>query len=100
MTTFLQLSPNSEIVKAFQMFGTVDSLPEELLPVLEKFTCAVYSSKSVCVMLPVLRWVLFKVKNLEGEKLLPTRVALKPHVQRANFMSIRDKSYKELSQRT
>ena len=77
------------------MFGVSDSLPESVFHILEAFICSVYSSKSACVTLPELRWELFKMKNLEGEKLSKSRGTLKPHIHRANFMSMRDKSYKE-----
>ena len=32
-------------------------------------------------------------KNLEGEMLPPTRAALLPHITRANYIAMRDKSY-------
>ncbi|KAG0717546.1 D-ribitol-5-phosphate cytidylyltransferase [Chionoecetes opilio] len=90
---FLQLPSSSKIIKTFQIFGCSDSLPEDDVVNVETFVCSVYSSKSLCVTLPALRWELFKVKNLEGEKLPPTRSTLKPHIQRANLMSKRDKTY-------
>ena len=34
-------------------------------------------------------------KSFEGEKLPPTQNTLNPHMQRVNFISKRDKSYKE-----
>ena len=40
-----------------------------------------------------LRWEMFQSKNMEGEMLPPTRPALLPHISRANYISMRDKSY-------
>ena len=59
---------------------------------LEKFVCQVYC-KAGPATLPELRWKLFRSRNLEGGRLPPTRAALLPHITRANFMAMRDKSY-------
>jgi len=59
----------------------------------ERFVCRVYSAKSNLDTLLDLRWELFWHKNLEGEKLAPTRGTLLPHILHANYMSIRDNSY-------
>ena len=44
--------------------------------------------------IPALRWELFRSRNLEAEKLPPTRATLMPHILRTNFVAMRDKSYK------
>ena len=59
---------------------------------LERFVCQVYSSSGP-ITLPALRWQLFRSKNLEREMLPPTRAALLPHIIRANYIAMRDKSY-------
>ena len=59
---------------------------------LEHFVCCVYSSTGPTT-LPSLRWEQFRSKNLEGEILPPTRAALLPHIIRANYVTMRDKSY-------
>ena len=51
------------------------------------------SAESNLDTLPELRWELFLHKNLEGEKLHPTRGTLLPHILCTNYMSIRDNSY-------
>src|SRR5690242_11984278 len=87
------------IVNYFRELGK-SGLPTELvngdLPpqvkALERFVCQVYSS-SGSVTLPALRWQLFRSKNLEGEMLPPNRAALFPHIVRANYIAMRDKSY-------
>jgi len=60
--------------------------PERYRPS-ERFVCRVYSAKSN------LRWELFWHKNLEGEKLPPTRGTLLPYILHANYRSMRDNSY-------
>ena len=68
------------------------NLPAQYRP-LEHFICKVYSQQTTIDTLLSLRWELFRKKNLEGEKLPPTRGTLIPHILRANCMSQRDKSY-------
>jgi len=65
-------------------------MPERYRP-LERFVCRVYSANSNLDTLPKLRWELFWHKNLEGEKLPPTRGTLLPHILCTNYISIRDK---------
>ena len=43
--------------------------------------------------IPALLWELLKSRNLQGEKLSPTRATLMPHILRTNFMATRDESY-------
>ena len=59
---------------------------------LEKFVCQGYC-KAGPTTLPGLRWEFFQSTNLEGELLPPTRASLLPHITRANFMAMRNKSY-------
>jgi len=67
-------------------------MPERHHP-LQRFVCRVHSAKSNLDTLPELRWELFQHKNVEGEKLPPSRGSLLPHILRANYMSMRDESY-------
>jgi len=68
-------------------------LPEKLRP-LEHLVCHVYR-RTGPTTLPALRWEMFRSKNLEGEMLPPTGAALiyMPHIARANYTAVRDKSY-------
>jgi hypothetical protein len=100
MKAFLQLDEQDPIITAFQNLGQ-NVLPksltnDKLLPLtvrpLEQFVCLVYCSSGP-KSLPALRWHLFRTKNQEGEMLPPTRSALLPHILRANFVAMRDKSY-------
>jgi len=54
--------------------------------------CLVYSF-GCATTISALRWELFRSRNLEGEKLPPTRAILMSHILRTNFVAMRDKSY-------
>jgi len=58
---------------------------------LEPIVCRVYNQKGLKTLLS-LRGELFRSKNLEGEMLPPVRAALLPHILRANYITMRDKS--------
>ena len=92
---YLALESNSNIVYAFQKFGENEFNLDRMTNVLEIFVCAVYASNNKYKSVKELRWELFKSKNLEGEKLPPTLGALKPHIQRANLISLIAKGYRE-----
>ena len=96
---YMKLSEDDPVINCFRELGEV-SIPNELvsneLPSkikdFEMFVCRVYSSSGPTT-LPALRWELFRSKNLEGEMLPPTRASLLPHITRANYVAMRDKSY-------
>lgn len=96
---YLKLEDDDQAISCFKELGE-RCIPAELesneLPAqvkgLEHFVCHVYSLKGP-ISLPSLRWELFRSKNLEGEMLPPTRATLLPHILRANYMTMRDKSY-------
>jgi hypothetical protein len=92
---YLTLESDSDAVDAFQKFGEDDFDQESVSNVLESFVCEVYAKNSKCRTLGELRWELFRTKNLESEKLPPTLGALKPHIQRANAISVINKGYRE-----
>ena len=97
--SYMKLSESHPAIKAFQILGN-QSIPAELeygeLPVqfraLEEFVCNMYSTTGPTTV-SLLRWELFRSKNMEGEMLPPTRASLLPHIQRVNFICMRDKSY-------
>lgn len=101
VNAYLKLDDDDPAIDCFKALGCI-SIPAELvndeLPTqvkaLETFVCHVYSSKGPAT-LPSLRLELFRSNNLEGEMLPPTRAALLPHIMRANYMTMRDKSYPE-----
>jgi len=96
---YMKLDESDPIVTCLRQLGdgiiptelVDDDLPPQIKD-LERFVCQVYSSTGE-TNLPALRWQLFRSKNLEGEMLPPTRAALLPHITRANYIAMRDKSY-------
>ena len=99
VNAYMKLDEDDSIVNCFRELGK-NRLPTELvngnLPshvkALERFVCQVYSSSGP-VTLPALRWQLFRSNNWEGEMLPSTRAALLPHIVRANYIAMGDKSY-------
>ena len=96
---YLKLPNDDLAIKCFGELGDSrlpanvlgNQLPEHLKP-LEHFVCSVYCPKGPTTI-PALRWEMFLSRNLEGEMLPPTRAALMPHITRANYIAMRDKSY-------
>ena len=96
---YLKLDDDDQAIRCFKELGE-RCIPAELdsgeLPAqvkaLERIVCRVYNQKGATT-LPSLRWELFRSKNLEGEMLPPTRATLLPHILRANYITMRDKSY-------
>ncbi len=100
ISKYLALPENDTIITAFKILGNgqissstlIDgNLPEEVRAI-ETFVCSTYCTQGSKI-LPSLRWDLFRTKNLEGEKLPPTRATLLPHIMRTNYIAMRDKSY-------
>ena len=96
---YMKLPEADPIVTCFRQLGSGflspqlidDDLPPGVKD-LEKFVCQVYSSVGL-MDIPALRWEMFQTRNMEGEMLPPTRAALLPHIARANYATMRDKSY-------
>ena len=65
--------------------GTTEVIPDEVLDGIENFICKVYLSGTKTRKLSTLRWHLFSHKNMQGEKLPPTKTALNPAIRRANL---------------
>ena len=95
------MDDDSLIVKTFGLFGsfTAEHLTlsengqlHEVIHPLETFVCLGYS-KDGAKTLPVLRWDLFRTKNLESELLPPTTATLLPHIQRTNYVCKVGKAY-------
>ena len=97
---FLSLPGDDSIIECFKLLSCAElsnvrlessDLPRELIA-LERFVCMAYSSKGPLI-LASLRWEMFRSRSLQGELLPPTRGTLLPHIQRANYICRRDKSY-------
>ena len=95
---FIDLEEADPILDAFAGLGeqTLNSEKHaDLFKLIELFICKVYLSNGP-LTLPALRWHLFCTKCLQGELLPPTRGALWQHLLRSNYITIRDKSYRNL----
>jgi hypothetical protein len=93
--SFLSLSDDDPIVKVFQTFGSSAHCHDDI-ELIEKCVCCTYMPNSNHITIPELRWHMFKKQNFDCEKLPPTVDALKPHIQRANYISMVYKSYKDV----
>jgi len=96
---YVKLDDDDKAIRCFKKLGE-RCIPAELdsgelpsqMKALKHFVCRVYNPKGPTT-LPLLRWELFRSKNLDGEMLPPIRATLLPHILRANYITIRDKSY-------
>ena len=96
---YMSLDEDDPAIDCFRNLGLlviptqVDNgeLPPQLQS-LEHFVWRVYCM-SGSTKLPSLRWKMFRTRNLEGESLPPTCATLLPHITRANYIAMRDKSY-------
>ena len=100
VSAYMKLDENDPVIGYFKMLGGPlpnqfdnGELPPEVKG-LEQFVCHVYCSAGPTT-LPTLRWKLFCSKNFEGEMLPPTRAALLPHINRANYMAMNWASSKD-----
>ena len=99
ISAYLKLPEDDPAVNIFSSFGhhiipsemENDALPQPV-DALETFAFRMYCANGPTVI-SALRWEMLRSKNMEGEMLPPTRSALLPHAMRANYMSMRDKSY-------
>ena len=87
------MSPDDSIIDTLASLGTNDTVGELHVKDIEKCICKVYCKDTSITSVKDLRWEMFRLRNCEGEKLPPTLAALRPHIMRANFISMRDKSY-------
>ena len=60
---------------------------------LEEFVCKVYVPISSTRILSELRRELFRARHIESKMLLPTVGTLIPHIQRVNYMIMRDRGF-------
>ena len=105
MTAFLSLDYNDPIVETISRLGerpismstddvseTTPAMPASVTS-LETFVSKVYARKSSTRILSELRWELFRASNIESVMLPLTVGTLIPHVQRVNYMVVRDRGY-------
>ena len=82
------MDAEEDVISALTELGTSNEVNENVYVGLEKFVCSLYTPKTKIFDIGKVRWMIFREKQQEGEKLPPTRSALKPAIQRAHFQSI------------
>lgn len=79
---------SEEVVSAFAALGTSEELSATTESAIEAFVCQLYESGTTVVDVGDLRWKLFTTKQLEAQKLPPTRGALHEAIARAHFQAM------------
>ncbi|KAJ8387994.1 hypothetical protein AAFF_G00147850 [Aldrovandia affinis] len=77
-----------EVVSAFAALGTTENLSPDTKRGNEAFVCQLYKPGTTLVDVGDLRWRLFNKKQLEAQKLPPTRGALHEAIARAHFQAM------------
>ena len=73
---------------AFAALGTTTAVTDDTGIAIEMFLCQLYEPHTALVDVAELMWRLFTKKQLEGQKLPPTRGALHEAIARAHFQAI------------
>ena len=76
------------VVSAFAALGTSEKLEADTERATETFVCQLYEPGSTEVDVGDLRWKLFTKKQLQAEKLPPTRGALHEAIARAHYQAM------------
>ena len=77
-----------EVVSAFAALGTTEQLEADTESAIEAFVCQLYEPGTTVVDVGDLRWKLFTKKQLEAQRLPPTRGALHEAIARAHLQSM------------
>jgi hypothetical protein len=77
-----------EVVSAFAALGSADELTTDIENAIEAFVCQLYESGTTMDTVCDLRWRLFTKKQLEAQKLPPTRGALHEAIARAHYQAM------------
>ena len=76
------------MVSAFAVLGTSQVLAVDTERAIEAFVCELYEPGTATVHVRDLRWKLFIKKQLEAQKLPPTRGALHEAIIRAHYQAM------------
>ena len=79
---------STEVVSAFAALGTSEMVEVDTERRIEAFVCQLYEPGTTVVDVSELRWRLFTKKQLEAERLPPTRGALHGAIFRAHYQSM------------
>jgi len=77
-----------EVVSAFAALGTCEELGVDTERAIETFVCQVYEPGTTVVDVGDLRWKLFSKKQLDAQKLPPTRGALYEAIARSHYQAM------------
>ncbi len=77
-----------EITLAFAALGTSEELRVDTERAIETFVCQLYEPGTTVLDVGELRWKLFTKKQLEAQKLPPTRGALHEAISRAHYQAM------------
>ena len=77
-----------EVASAFAALGTSEKLSTNTESATEAFVCQLYESGTTVVNVGDLTWKLFTNKQLETQKLPPTRAALHEAIAHAQFQAM------------
>ena len=82
------LNVDEDVVREMAKLGTTLTPSEETIKAIEKFVCELYVPNTSLTTVKELRWLLFRKKQAQSERLPPTRGALLQAVLRAHYQAI------------
>jgi hypothetical protein len=83
------LASDADILSAFSSFGTDLNVQPHIYKQMERYVCLLYRpSSSEVSSIKELRWYMFAKCGKEGRQLPPTLGTLKPHTNRAYYMTL------------
>ena len=79
---------SDEQLVAFSELGKNPEITSDIVDKIEQYTCRIHQFNTNSSSLSELRWFLFTLKQINGERLQPTRDSVIPAVKSANFQSL------------
>ena len=79
---------SDEQLVAFLELGKNPEITSDIVDKIEHYTCRIHQFNTKSSSLSELRWFLFTLKQVNGERLQPTRDSVIPAVKSANFQSL------------
>lgn len=82
------LEADKDSVDALSDLGTTAQPTARAIAVIEKLVCQLYQPKTLVSCVKDLRWLLFRKKQAQSERLPPTQAALKEAILRAHYQTM------------
>ena len=82
------LQSNDDTISSLAKLGTEENPEEETVDAVERFVCQLYLPKTSISTVKELRWLLFKKKQAQAERLPPTQGALCEAILRAHYQTM------------